>query len=140
MSDNHEECEDCGAHLSCGCTLATPTEAHKAALDALEGVMRFYGATDQGVFFGMSESLKSVAGALVDAGRIVWCDSDGTSGRGDQKRQEFARFVPPPKPKLTAEEVDRAMSIVQEYEGRIAMEPGAPALRTYLTSLTQEGE
>ena len=103
--------------------MTAPTEAHKAALDALETVLRrsshcepfsyVLGSEDDDVFLPAVD-------ALVNAGRMKWVGAS-------------ARFVTPPKPKLTAEEVEEVM-------GRVEVIDNTDDLRTYLTSLTQEGE
>jgi len=102
------------------------TPEHEAALDALEEMVR-ENALREDLGFSASSEWPEDLGAitvLVTAGRMVWADDSRT----------HARFVPKPKPRLTDAEVETAVGLL------CITQRAKQKLRTYLTSLTQEGE
>lgn len=121
--------------------MTAPTEAHKAALDALEGMVRL-ALPDSSYSHYVPSELGEPVCQLVHAGRMEW------TGKSS------ARFVTPPKPKLTAEEVAEVMRLATSYAAHAKLEGAAEAkgnafaydlgpkraISAYLTSLTQEGE
>ncbi len=109
------------------------TPAHKAALDALEVVIR----NQMGKTFCVQLCTDNMAAldVLVAAGRMEWHFPAGLT-------DQYAGFGGSTKPLLSEEQVDVAMRLANAYAFQTKAEHGRivrsrDALRVYLTSLTQ---